>query len=124
MAPYVVKSVVDANGQTIAATSPRAFATATDAATAEQVGAVMQLVVANGSGSRAQIDGVKVAGKTGTAEVGKGRPTNAWFIAFAPADNPTVALAFMIEGGGVGGVVAAPAAKPVLEAALAAQKGK
>jgi peptidoglycan glycosyltransferase len=67
---------------------------------------------------------VKVAGKTGTAEVGKGLPTNAWFIAFAPADNPTVAMAIMIEGGGVGGQVAAPAAKPVLEAALAAQKGR
>jgi peptidoglycan glycosyltransferase len=84
----------------------------------------MQKVVESGSGSRAQIDGVRVAGKTGTAEVGKGKPTDAWFIAFAPADHPTVAMAIMIEGGGIGGRVAAPAAKPVLEAALAAQAGK
>ena len=84
----------------------------------------MVKVVDSGSGSKAQIDGVKVAGKTGTAEVGKGQPTDAWFIAFAPAENPTVAMAIMIEGGGVGGKVAAPAAKPVLEAALAAQKSK
>jgi peptidoglycan glycosyltransferase len=66
---------------------------------------------------------VKVAGKTGTAEVGKGKPTNAWFIAFAPADNPTVAMAIMIEGGGLGGRVAAPAAKTVLQTALEVQEG-
>jgi peptidoglycan glycosyltransferase len=124
MAPYIVQSVRDPNGVVMASTNPRTFTTATNAATAAQVNAVMQQVVQNGSGSKAQISGVHVAGKTGTAEVGKGKPTNAWFIAFAPAENPTVAMALMIEGGGVGGKVAAPAAKPVLEAALAAQKGK
>ena len=124
MAPYVVQSVRDSSGQTMATTNPRAFSTATDPATAAQVSGVMRKVVSAGSGSKAAIDGVKVAGKTGTAEVGKGKPTNAWFIAFAPAEHPTVAMAIMIEGGGIGGQVAAPAAKPVLEAALAAQKGK
>jgi peptidoglycan glycosyltransferase len=116
--------VRDNTGQTMASTNPRALFTATDQATAAQVAATMEKVVSAGSGHRAAISGVKVAGKTGTAEVGKGRPTNAWFIAFAPAENPTVAMAIMIEGGGVGGKVAAPAAKPVLEAALAAQKSK
>ena len=124
MAPYVVGGVRDRAGQSLASTRPKAFTTATDPATAEQVNAIMQQVVTSGSGARAQIDGVKVAGKTGTAEVGKGKPTNAWFIAFAPADNPTVAMAIMIEGGGIGGQVAAPAARPVLQAALRAQKGK
>ncbi len=124
MVPQVVGSVRDRAGRELAGSRPKAFTTATDAATAEQVNGIMQKVVSGGSGARAQIDGVKVAGKTGTAEVGKGQPTNAWFIAFAPADNPTVALAIMIEGGGIGGQVAAPAAKPVLEAALRAQSGK
>jgi cell division protein FtsI/penicillin-binding protein 2/cell division protein FtsW (lipid II flippase) len=124
MAPYVVQSVRDTHGEVLASTSPRAFTTATDPVTAAQVSSVMQQVVESGSGARAQIDGVAVAGKTGTAEIGKGKPTNAWFIAFAPAENPTVAMAIMIEGGGVGGKVAAPAAKPVLEAALAAQGTK
>jgi peptidoglycan glycosyltransferase len=124
MAPYVVQSVHDPEGQVMASTSSRLMGTATDAATAQQVASAMRKVVSAGSGHRAQIDGVKVAGKTGTAEVGKDKPTNAWFIAFAPAENPTVAMAIMIEGGGVGGQVAAPAAKPVLEAALAAQKRK
>ncbi len=122
MAPFVVQGVRDRLGRTLATTAPRGFTQATDAGTAEEVTRIMVKVVEGGSGVRAQIDGVDVAGKTGTAEVGKGKPTNAWFIAFAPAENPTVAMAIMIEGGGVGGQVAAPAAKPVLEAALAAQK--
>jgi peptidoglycan glycosyltransferase len=124
MAPHVVNSVLGPDGATLATTKPRAFTTATDPATAAQVADVMRQVVATGSGSRAKIDGINVAGKTGTAEVGKGQPTDAWFIAFAPAENPTVAMAIMIEGGGIGGKVAAPAAKPVLQAALAAQKHK
>jgi len=124
MAPYVVGGVRDRAGETLATTAPKQFTTATDPATAAQVTNVMVQVVERGSGAKAQIPGVKVAGKTGTAEVGKTVQTNAWFIAFAPADNPTVAMAIMIEGGGIGGKVAAPAAKPVLEAALAAQKGK
>jgi len=48
-------------------------------------------------------------------------PTNAWYIGFAPAENPTVAVAVMIEGGGSGGRAAAPLARSVMEAALTAQ---
>lgn len=127
MRPYVIDRVVDPEtGQSslLAQTKPRALSQATDPATAEQVTQAMIGVVREGSGARASVPGVTVAGKTGTAEVGQGQPTNAWFIAFAPAENPTVALAIMIEGGGIGGRVAAPAAKPILEAALAAQKSK
>lgn len=124
MAPHVVSSVRDRAGRDLAGTRARAFTTATDPATANQVTDVMVKVVSGGSGGRAAVKNVRVAGKTGTAEVGKGLPTNAWFIAFAPAENPTVAIAIMVEGGGVGGQVAAPAAKPVLEAALAAQKAQ
>ncbi len=59
-----------------------------------------------------------MAGKTGTAEVGLSKPTDAWFIAFAPADHPTVAVAVLVAGGGVGGEVAAPIAGQVLADAL------
>ena len=79
---------------------------------------MMVLVVKSGSGTRAAIQGVSVAGKTGTAEAGKSVQTHAWFIAFAPADNPRVAIAIVLENAGVGGQVAAPAAKPVLQTAL------
>jgi peptidoglycan glycosyltransferase len=75
-------------------------------------------VVENGSGRRAAVPGVRVAGKTGTAEAGKSVETHAWFIAFAPADEPRVAVAIVLENAGVGGSVAAPAAQSVLATAL------
>ncbi len=124
MQPHLIDRVTDPAGRVLTTTPARTWREATDPGTANEVTRLMQLVVTKGSGWRAQIDGVKVAGKTGTAEVGKDLPTNAWFIAFAPAENPTVAVAIVLEGGGVGGRVAAPRAKPVLEAGLAAQKGR
>jgi len=63
------------------------------------------------------IPGVSVAGKTGTAEAGDGT-SHAWFIAFAPAENPVIALAVVVENGGQGGVVASPIAGSVIRAAL------
>ena len=82
----------------------------------------MQAVVSEGTGSRAKIPGLRVAGKTGTAQVvengspQKGdRRDHAWFVAFAPADNPQIAVAVVVEHGGFGGQVAAPIAKSLLE---------
>lgn len=79
----------------------------------------MNKVVQSGTGKRAgERLNVKVAGKTGTAEVGAGatRRKNAWFIAYAPAENPTVALAIVIECGESGGATAAPKAREILKA--------
>jgi peptidoglycan glycosyltransferase len=121
MRPYVVARVTDPLGETLSTTQPRRWTEATDPVTAATVRDMMVVVVEKGSGRRAQVPGVPVAGKTGTAEVGKTRTTNAWFIAFAPADAPTVAMAIMLEEGGVGGRVAAPRSRGVLEAALTAQ---
>jgi cell division protein FtsW (lipid II flippase)/cell division protein FtsI/penicillin-binding protein 2 len=121
MRPYVVSSVSDETGESIARTRTRQLGVTTDPETAEQVTRIMVDTVQAGSGTRARIGGIEVAGKTGTAEVGRGRPTDAWFIAFAPAEEPVIAIAVLIEGGGVGGQVAAPAARRVLEAALRAQ---
>ena len=84
---------------------------------ASQVTTMMEAVVSEGTGTSAALPGVTVAGKTGTAEVGS-RPSDAWFIAFAPAQNPQVAVAVLIPNGGVGGQVAAPIAREVLAAAL------
>lgn len=127
MRPYVIDRVIDpeaGSASALATTRPRAWLTATDPATAAQVTDAMRAVVERGSGTRARIAGVKVAGKTGTAEVGRGLPTNAWFIAFAPAEDPTVAVAVMVEGAGTGGREAAPRARQVLQAALKAQGGE
>ena len=77
-------------------------------------------VIQSGTGAAAQISGIAVAGKTGTAENPHGQ-THAWFIGFAPAARPTVAVAVLLENAGVGGEVAAPVARDVLRAALAAQ---
>ena len=85
---------------------------------AGEVTQMMEAVVSYGTGTSAAISGITVAGKTGTAEVGPGRPSDAWFIAFAPADAPRIAVAVLIVNGGVGGDVAAPIARQVLEAAL------
>lgn len=119
MSPHLIERIADPAGRTITQTPSRVWTTATDPATAATVTELMVGVVTSGSGTRAAIPGVSVAGKTGTAEAGKDVQTHAWFIAFAPAENPTVAMAIMLENAGVGGQLAAPAARPVIEAALA-----
>ena len=122
MRPYVVDHVsaaFDAD-KTLGSTQPRSWLAACDSVTAARVKAAMITVVAGGTGTGAQISGVQVAGKTGTAEVGKNRPTNSWFIGFAPADNPQVAVAILLVGEGKNAPSAAPAAGAILKAALAA----
>jgi beta-lactamase class D len=105
--------------------SKRVRKRAVSAKVAAQVRDMMIAVVRGGTGTAAAIPGVTVAGKTGTAEL---RPTadaaqdpkntTAWFVAFAPANNPKVAVAVMLPGAGQGGASAAPIAKRVLQAAL------
>jgi peptidoglycan glycosyltransferase len=81
---------------------------------------LMELVVQGGTGTAANIPGVTVAGKTGTAEVDVDgvRKDHAWFVCFAPASHPQVAVSVVVEYGGVGGEVAAPLARNILERVL------
>ena len=89
---------------------------------ARQVRDMMVGVVQSGTGTAAALPGVQVAGKTGTAELVPNstdpKDANAWFVAFAPADRPRVAVAVMLVGAGFGGTAAAPVAREVLAAAL------
>lgn len=91
---------------------------------AAQMAAMMVANVSDGVATGARIDGVDVAGKTGTAENGSGKPYTLWFTGFAPADNPQVAVAVVVEDGGgqgqsgSGDAIAAPIAKQVMEAVL------
>jgi peptidoglycan glycosyltransferase len=87
-------------------------------ATAQALASMMSQVVKEGTGTAAALQGIDVAGKTGTAEVG-GSVNQAWFIAFAPLSNPRIAVAVTVERTtGQGGTVAAPIAKQVMEALL------
>ena len=94
--------------------------------TAQQVGQMMTQVVKEGTGTAAALSGITVAGKTGTAQVGTmgSNLTQPWFIAYAPVENPRVAIAVTVERtqGGFGGTVAAPIAKSVIETLLAEGK--
>lgn len=91
---------------------------------AAQMVAMMIANVSDGAASGARIDGVDVAGKTGTAENGTNQPFTLWFTGFAPAENPRVAVAVVVEDGGgqgqtgSGNTIAAPIAKKVMEAVL------
>jgi hypothetical protein len=89
---------------------------------AHQVRSMMINVVRSGTGTAAAIPGVEVAGKTGTAELRPNstnpKDADAWFVAFAPAQHPRVAVAVMLVGAGFGGTAAAPIARQVLDAAL------
>jgi peptidoglycan glycosyltransferase len=92
--------------------------------TAAELTDMMIDVVERGTGTNAQIPGVQVAGKTGTAQTGENQPPDAWFMSFAPANDPQVAVAVVVEDGGElgdaasGGRIAAPIAKKVMEAVL------
>jgi len=121
MVPYVVDHTQSADGTQswLGHTTPRKWLTATDPTTASRMIEVMQATVAAGAGAAAQVEGVAIAGKTGTAESGPDREPDAWFIVFAPAENPIIAIAVLVERGGLGGYAAAPVARPILEAALA-----
>ena len=105
-------------------TKPDELGRAMDEGAASQLGEMMTAVVRSGTGGPAGIPGVSVAGKTGTAQHAPGKPPHAWFIGYAPAEDPKVAVAVVVESGGnagseaYGGTVAGPISKKVMEAAL------
>lgn len=123
--PTLVHAVRAADLTLIEEATPVELGQAVSAQTAQALTAMMTTVVADGTGTAAQIDGVTVAGKTGTAQHAEGRPPHAWFTAFAPAQDPKVAVAVVVEEGGTagdeasGGRTAAPIARSVLQAVLA-----
>lgn len=117
--PYLVRRVTTRSGEQVAAAETTSLGTATSATTAAAVAGMMRRVVQEGTGTQAALSGLSVAGKTGTAETGVEGRNNAWFIGFAPAEAPQIAVAVVIEGTpGTGGGVAAPVAAAVMRAAL------
>jgi peptidoglycan glycosyltransferase len=114
MAPYVVDSVVAPDGEVLESTDPQILRRLVPRQAAMHLTEMMVAVVKSGTGGPAAVAGIDVAAKTGTAE-GSGGP-HAWIIAFGPADDPTIAVAVVVEGGGSGGRVAGPIAARVISA--------
>jgi peptidoglycan glycosyltransferase len=120
MRPQLTDRIVRKDGRVAERIEPDLQSTVMKPETAEQLTAMMSRVVEEGTGTAAALAGITVAGKTGTAEVGANREfTQPWFIAFAPVEDPQMAIAVTLERTtGQGGTVAAPIAKTVLEALL------
>ena len=120
MNPYVVSQILAPDGTVLKTTRGHSLGQAVGSGTAEQVKQAMLDVVQNGTGSAAAIAGMKVAGKTGTAETNNAN-ANSTFVGFAPYDTPTVAIAVVIEQNAKGEESAAAVGGQVLRAALATQ---
>jgi peptidoglycan glycosyltransferase len=123
MRPYLVSEVQAADLSVLSHTDPHSVRRVMSADVARELTSMMELVVTSGTGTAARIPGVAVAGKTGTAQNAPGQAPHAWFGAFAPAENPRIAVAVIVEHGGgsleaTGGTVAAPIARAVIEAFL------
>jgi penicillin-binding protein A len=121
MQPHLINRVTSHDGSTVVKVHPQVWKHAMKPSTAAAINLMMQGVVQSGTGQAAQISGIKVAGKTGTAETSEPNVYTAWFIFFAPADNPQVAGAIAVEHqlNGFGGAIAAPIAKVLMQAILA-----
>ncbi len=122
MKPHILASVANSQGQVVRTYQPSPWLTATSAQTAAQMTQLMVSVVQSGTGTAARLPGIDVAGKTGTAQTGT-NTIHAWFVCFAPASAPKVAVAVLVEnqpesGEATGGAIAAPIARTILQAAL------
>jgi peptidoglycan glycosyltransferase len=118
--PYLVQKIVAHDGTTVRTAHPGNLGRAIKPETAATLTQMMVTVTEGGTGNAAAIPGIHVAGKTGTAETAISHVYTAWFVAFAPAENPQVAVAVVLEkqANGFGGAVAAPIAKQVMQALL------
>jgi len=120
MRPFLVERATNDVGLPMFTSRQRAHSRPINVATAAYLTELMELAVTDGTGSAARIDGVRVAGKTGTAENDGALAAHAWFVGFAPVENPQIAVAVVLEhSGGTGGALAAPIARDVMRQYLA-----
>ncbi len=126
MTPHMIDKVVDPDGRTVKTIDPTVYQQVMKPSTAQALSQMMRRVVEEGTGQPAQLGGISVAGKTGTASIGATGSglTEPWFIGFAPVDNPKVAVAVTVAQtqGGFGATVAAPIAKNMIQTLLAEGK--
>lgn len=120
MRPRLTDRIVDPDGRVVERIRPDLYRRVMKTSTASELTSMMTDVVKEGSGTAAALQGISVAGKTGTAELNLSGLNQPWFIGFAPAGSPKVAVAVTLDRvqGGIGGTVAAPVASRVMQAAL------
>jgi len=124
MRPYLVQEVRTPDAELLDEADPEALQEAISSSVADDLTQMMVGVVENGTGEPAKIEGIPVAGKTGTANSSPDRPPYAWMVAFSPADDPQVAVAVLVEQTGVardeitGGGLAGPIAADIMRAVI------
>lgn len=116
MKPYLIDRIEAIDGNVVTRYNPSSYGSLLSANEAEILTSYMQEVVENGTGSKLKNMSVTVAGKTGTAKYEMDKPEHAWFVGFAPVDNPEIAISVIVESVGSGSSYAVPIAKKIIEA--------
>ena len=115
MKPYVVDRILDADNGIVKRMAPQVISQIMTKEESDYISALLQEVVNDGTGDDLKECSVSVAGKTGSAEQ-TGKPAHAWFIGYAPADNPQIAISVIVESKGSGSKYAVPVAKELIKA--------
>lgn len=118
MQPYVIDHVENDSGEIVKQFMPAQYGELMVANEAKALKRLLEKVVTDGTGSALRTDAYTVAGKTGSAEFEKNKETHAWFVGYAPAENPQIAICVIVEEGGSGGQAAAPIARKLFDAYL------
>jgi len=116
MKPYLVDRVETFDGRIVKRYNPDSYGQVISKKEADILSDYMKEVVKNGTGTRLSGMKVSVAGKTGTADYEIGKPSHAWFVGFAPVENPQIAISVIVESSGTGSRYAVPVAKKIIEA--------
>lgn len=123
MAPHLVERVLDPAQSVVFEQQPQPWLKALTKEEADKITSAMVTAVTDGTAAPGALPDVQVAAKTGSAEPGGNVPTHAWYIAFAPAEAPRIAVAVLVEHGGTGGGAAAPIARLIMQEALSEKVG-
>ena len=123
MTPHLVERVLDPDQTVVFEQKPQPWLTALSKEEADKITSAMVTAVTDGTAAPGALPDVQVAAKTGSAEPGGNVSTHAWYIAFAPAEAPRIAIAVIVENGGTGGGAAAPIARQIIQEALSQKVG-
>lgn len=115
MTPYIIDSKLNYKGETIEKTVPKQLTTAIDLETSVEIRNMLEKVVEEGTGKKAQNSSISISGKTGTAQI-EGKEDHTWFLGMAPAENPTIVISVILENSGASDVV--EISKDILKKAL------